>query len=243
MELEMKNNAIRRVSLIDGRTDTLCGRGKEGKRNEVTFYNPNGLAFDSISKHLYVADYFNHAIRRVSVKDGKVETLCGRNDEGGYHDGSFEESEFHCPSDVALNSSTEELYVTDCGNEVIRVISLKNRRVRTLCGTSQEEGYKDGLHNQAKFYYPLGIALDTCSNYLYVTDWNHVVRRVSLSGEVRVSILCGSPNLKGMRDGLTPKFNNPKGIVVDHHSSSLYVMDFGNDRVRKVIDRTKEQKL
>ena len=65
------------------------------------------------------------------------------------------------------------------------------------------------------------------------------MRRVSLSGEVRVSTVCGSPNKLGMRDGLQAEFKGPGGIVVDPHSYSLYMVDVGNHRVRRVIDRTR----
>ena len=236
------NNAIRRVNLIDGRVDTLCGNGKRGSKdgigNEATFNYPKGLAFDSISNYLYVADCNNNSIRRIILNERRVETLCGSGE--GYVDGSFEESKFYYPYDIVLNSSTEELYVSDCCNHVIRVISLKNRRVSTLCGTPQQEGYENGIHNQSKFKYPGGLGLDINSNCLYVTDGdNQVVRRISLSGEVRVSTLCGIVGKSGSRDGLNPTFNYPTGIVVDPHSQSLYVMDSNNNKVRKIIDRSR----
>jgi len=120
---------------------------------------------------------------------------------------------------------------------VIRVISLKNRRVSTLCGTPQQQGYENGIHSQSKFTYPRGLGLDINSNCLYVTDWNQVVRKISLSGEVRVSTLCGIEGKTGSRDGLNPTFNTPNGIVVDPHSQSLYLMDSESNKVRKIIDR------
>ena len=105
----------------------------------------------------------------------------------------------------------------------------------TLCGTPLQEGCEDGIHNQAKFNSPCGLGLDINSNCLYVTDANHVVRKVSLSGEVRVSTLCGIAGEYGNRDGLNPTFKFPKGIVVDSCSGSLYVMDSSNNKVRKIF--------
>ena len=138
----------------DGTTDTLCGKvgvfgRKDGIGNQTTFYHPNGLSFDSISQYLYVVDYYNHSIRRISVKDGRVETICGSG-ECGYLDGSFQESMFYSPYDVEWNSSTEELYVADMWNHVIRVVSMKERRVRTLCGIPGVRGYEDGIHKSIK---------------------------------------------------------------------------------------------
>ena len=139
--------------------------------------------------------------------------------------------------DIVLNSSTQELHVGDIWNQSIRVFSLKNRRVSTLCGIPKEPGYVDGIHNQSKFKSPRGLGLDINSNCLYVTDGNQVVRRISLSGEVRVSTLCGIVGAKGSRDGLNPTFLLLQGIIVDPHSQSLYVMDFVDHKVRKIIDR------
>ena len=44
-------------------------------------------------------------------------------------------------------------------NHIIRIISLKNRRVRTLCGTPQVEGFENGIHNQSKFRLSLRIRI------------------------------------------------------------------------------------
>ena len=72
-------------------------------------------------------------------------------------------------------------------------------------------------------------------------DDNYVVRRISLLGEVKVNTLCGIEGEEGSRDGFFPIFNNPRGIVVDSHSQSLYVMDYVNNKVRKIIDRNRMQ--
>ena len=74
---------------------------------------------------------------------------------------------------------------------------------------------------------------------MFVIVDNHVVRRISLLGEVKVNTLCGIEGKKGSRDGFFPTFNYPRGIVVDSHSQSLYVMDCGNNKVRKIIDRNR----
>jgi DNA-binding beta-propeller fold protein YncE len=173
------------------------------------------------------------------LSERRVETLCG-NGNSGYVDGSFEESMFNNPFDISFNSLTEELYVSDTNNHIIRIISLKNRRVKTLCGTPQVDGFENGIHNQAKFRSPYGLGLDINSNCLFVCDSrNHVVRRISLLGEVKVNTLCGIEGEKGSRDGLFPTFNYPNGIVVDSYSQSLYVMDYSNNKVRKIIDRNR----
>lgn len=235
------NHVIRSVSLLDGKVQTIYGtplkQGKlDGIGSETTFYRPRGLAFNSILKHLYVVDSSNHSIRRIILDERRVETLCGNGKEG-YKNGSLVESMFCYPCDITFNSLTEELYVSDEYNHIIRAISLKDKKVRTLCGTPGDKGYKDGIHNQAQFKHPLGLGLDTQSNYLYVCDRsNSTIRKISLSGEVTVNTLCGIEGKCGSKDGIFSTFASPLGIAVDPYSQFLYVIDYANHRIRKIMD-------
>lgn len=232
------NHVIKSVNLVDRKVDTLVGtHGENGRKDgigkETTFSYPYGLALDSISNFLYVADGNNHSIRRILLAEKRVETLCG-NEIAGLEDGSFEEARFYYPIDVAWNSKMQELYVSDSWNHIIRVISLRNKTVKTLCGTPWVKGYKNGISTQTKFNYPTGLGLDINSQNLYVSDKN-TIRKISLLGEVRVDALCGIPKVEGNKSGFFPTFSHPSGIVVDPHSHSLYVMDSCNHKVKKLI--------
>lgn len=240
------NDVIQSINLIDEKVTTIVGnpRGfgrKDGIGEEASFDHPCGLALDSISNFLYVADKINHAIRRVWLEEKRVETLCG-GECRGYADGSFEEAIFDGPHDIALNLETQELYVSDHWNHIIRVISLVNRTVSTLCGSPGVAGFENGTHTQAKFTFPRGLGLDSNSNCLYVSDdHTHVVRKISLSKEVKVDTLCGIIGKAGSKDGIFSTFYHPAGIVVDPYSQSLYVMDYDNNKIRKIIDKNRIQ--
>lgn len=124
-------DVIRKLDLIKGRVTTICGnanetRGsKDGIGKEALFNHPLGIALDSISNYLYVADNANHSIRRITLNERKVETLW----RGiyGCEDGLFENARFHRSYDIVLNSATQELYVSDTYTHVIRVLSLNDR--------------------------------------------------------------------------------------------------------------------
>lgn len=232
------NHEIRSVNLIDGRVTTMVGNSMEHRKVDgigikTTLYIPFGLAFDSISNVLYVAERNNHSIRRILLGEKRVETLCG-NGKCGYKDGQLKEAMFNRPCDIVLNSETQELYVSDSWNHAIRIVSLKNRIVSTLCGTPKEEGYENGSAEEAKFYYPSGLGFNAQSQRLYVTDDNHVVREISLSKKIKVDTLCGIANKKGNKDGLLPEFNCLKGITIDSHTQSLYLMDHENSAIKKI---------
>lgn len=238
---ESWNHTIRSVNLIDGRVRTLFGNPKQKGRKdgigkEATFHFPSGMAMDSISDFLYVADSHNHSIRKIILRERRVETLCGTK-QAGYKDGPFESAMFYHPCNIIWNSETQELYVSESRNHVIRILSLKERTVSTLCGTPEVAGYENGVLCETKFCHPVGLGLDSSSQYLYVTDYNQVIRKIPLSKKERASTLCGIVGERGSRDGLFPTFNLPRGIIVDPYSQSLYVLDFANDKVRKIIDR------
>lgn len=240
---DSRNCVIRKINLMDESVVTIvgqketCGR-EDGIGKEATFRAPCGLALDSVSNHLYVADVNNHSIRKIILNESRVETLCG-NGKWGYIDGSFEESMFDHPYDIALNFETKELYISDFGSHSIRVISLENRTVKTLCGTPGLEGHQNGDRAQAKFDWPKGLGLDIHSQCLYVSDDKHVIRKIFLSRGVMVATLCGQVGKKGTRDGILPLFDTPSGIVVNPYSQSLYIMDFQNHTVREVIDKNR----
>jgi sugar lactone lactonase YvrE len=72
------NHRIKMLSL-DGRVQTLAGDGQsgnvDGPRDRARFYEPGGIS--ATPSHLYIADTNNHAIRRMGLDDGQVETFIG----------------------------------------------------------------------------------------------------------------------------------------------------------------------
>lgn len=235
------NHVIRSVNLNDGSVTTIVGNsgihGKEdGIGKDATLNYPCGLILDSISNSLYVADSANHSIRRILLKEKRMETLCG-NGQAGHKDGTFEEAQFNYPWDIALHLETQELFVSDWHTHVIRVLSLKNKTVNTLCGIPKVSGCENGNRFQAKFYYPSALKLDRDLHCLYVTDFNHIVREISLSGDMKIVTLCGTTGITGKVDGFLSAFSFPEGIVVDSRSHILYILDTKNHKIRKMYNK------
>ncbi|NDE18371.1 hypothetical protein EBZ80_26005, partial [bacterium] len=74
---------------------------------------------------------------------------------------------------------TGNLYVADSGNNLIRklVSGSSGYTVSTIAGTNGS-GYINGPGLTAKFFYPLGITIDSSGN-LYVIDlFNKVIRKL-----------------------------------------------------------------
>jgi sugar lactone lactonase YvrE len=72
--------AIRKIS-PDGTVITLAGGDSvgfvDGDLKSARFNQPYGVALDAAQTTLYVADYLNHAIRRINLVLEKVDTLAG----------------------------------------------------------------------------------------------------------------------------------------------------------------------
>jgi hypothetical protein len=230
---DYNNEVVRKISPAGVVTNLAGMVGTTGTNNgtgtAARFNGPAGVAVDG-SGNVYVADYQNHAIRKISPA-GVVTTLAGRPGTSGTNNGTGTAARFSSPIGVAVDASGS-VYVGDAGNNAIRKIT-PGGVVTTLAGLVGTSGTNDGVGEAARFYFPEQVAVDG-SNYVYVADaGNFGIRKVAPDGTVTtLAGLCGK---SGSNDGTnsTARFNNPFGLAVDS-ASNLYVGDSGNQLIRKI---------
>jgi len=217
-----------------GPTGIYSGSFADGERGAARFNCPHGITIDTAG-NLYVTDYFNNRIRKVTPQ-GEVSTFAGgdsTNSDGDFADGQGSNARFAHPVGITIDTAGN-LYVADAGNNRIRKVTPEGE-VSTLAG-SDEMGFADGTGAAARFKCPYGIAIDAAGN-LYVADtYNNRIRKVTMQGEV--STLAGSDSPIGKLDfadgeGSVARFYNPRDIAVDA-AGNLYVADEGNSRIRKI---------
>jgi hypothetical protein len=94
-------------------------------------------------------------------------------------------------------------------------------------------GSADGTGSEAKFYNPLGVAVDTSGNVFVADSENDTIREVSAAGIV--TTLVGLPGVYGSANGTNSAalFHQPTNVAVDNEGN-LFVADFSNQAIRKV---------
>ena len=75
------------------------------------FYDPFGISIDQ-ENNLYVGEYFNPALRKISTQSGQVNTIAGSS-SGGYVDGFGYLSQFTQSLDIRTNDAGSLLIVAD----------------------------------------------------------------------------------------------------------------------------------
>jgi DNA-binding beta-propeller fold protein YncE len=141
------------------------------------------------------------------------------------------EARFNRPNGIAVDSDGN-LVVADTGNQTIRRIG-PDRRVSTIAGRAGSAGSTDGRGEEARFNQPRGVAVDS-KGVVYVADTgNHVIRKISATGDV--TTLAGAAGQFGSADGegREARFYGPAALAVDE-AGTLWVADSSNDTIRKI---------
>ncbi len=242
---------IRKIN-SSGIISTFAGNGIAGFMGDgglainASLSNSFGLAIDSIG-NIYIADTGNNRVRKVDTT-GIITTFAGTGTNGYSGDGGLAINAslggpYYIEFDLAGNLYTVET------NHTIRKIN-KVGIISTVAGIDSA-GYSGdgGLATNAKLNLPLGIAFDASGNLFIADAYNHVVRKVNLSGIISTVVGNGTgngtPNGSFSGDGgpaLSAGLNNPAGLSFDY-AGDLYIADGNNNRIRKVTLATGVEKF
>ena len=237
---DTKNNLVLVLLANDSKLEIYAGLGSIGwydnsnNLRDAEFYYPHGLAFSQDGESLFVADAFNHVIRRIT--QGKVETVAGTGFPG-LKDGPLLNATFYQPKAVVCDGQGN-LYVADTLNHVIRKINLATRIVSTVVGNPNGiAGFKDGKAPASQLSVPTALSLASDDSVLFIAEYaNHAIRSWNIASNT-VKTLAGT-GYPGFQDGNTnATFRYPSGLAFDNNNNLLYISDTGNHAIR-VIDLT-----
>jgi sugar lactone lactonase YvrE len=241
------NNTIRSVrlglsdSLLPGDcvVSTIAGASGgpayvDNTRGDLArFSAPQGIAVNEAGG-ICMSEISGNRIRRLhfiggdpgSATNWRVSLVAGNttspNGLSGTTDANGSFARFNNPGHLAMDLSGN-IYVADINNHRVRKINPEND-VTTLAGSTF--GYLDATGTNALFIQPAGVAVDG-SGYLYVSEANHRIRRISPSGVVTTVAGTGS-SFPGDIDGPghLATFYFPQGMALDR-SGNLFVASGG----------------
>jgi trimeric autotransporter adhesin len=235
---DQNNNRVRKVA-PSGFISTFAGNGTAGYSGDggaataAKLYYPTGVAVDG-SGNVYIADYFNHRIRKVDPS-GVISTIAGNSNVGYSGDGgAATAAKLYYPLGVAVDGSGN-VYIADEDNHRIRKVNPLGI-ISTIAGNGTV-GYSGdgGAATAAELDDPTGVAVDGSGNVYIADQANSVIRKVDLSGVI--STFAGNGTFGYSGDGgvaIAAQLNHPAGVAVDG-SGNVYIADYYNNRIRKVI--------
>jgi DNA-binding beta-propeller fold protein YncE len=131
---DAESNAIRSVALPPVNTVTTLAGGdlfefgdRDGTGDAARLQHPLGVAVHD--GRVIIADTYNHKIKLLDPRSGKVSTLAGTG-VPGHHDGAAGRAQFHEPGGVSVAGHI--VFVADTNNHAIRTIDLRSSAVSTL---------------------------------------------------------------------------------------------------------------
>ncbi len=211
------NNVVRKVS--GGVTVTVAGTGAagfngfSGNATSIQLSSPWGVAVDT-SGNLYIADYGNDAIRKVS--SGVLTTLFSLQGLG--------------PTGVAVDG-TGNLYLASFNNNIVGLVPSA-----TVFAGSSVAGYAgdNGPATSALLNGPANVAVDP-AGVVYITDYfNHVVRKVAAG--IITTVAGGPQGFVGDNGPATGALLfTPTGTAIGP-AGEVYVVDSNHNLVRKLAN-------
>jgi len=233
------NNTIRKVT-PDGDVTTLAGAPSpappghvDGIGSDARFNGPYGVAVNADGTLLYVADNKSDTIRKITfTTNGEASVITFAGDAThppGSNNGTGAGARFDRPAGVALDNFGN-LYVADSLNDTVRKIT-PNAVVTTPAGLAGCPGSVDATGNEARFWFPKGVAVDSACNVYIGDSFNNLLRKITPDG--KVTTLAGSPGRAGALDGpgSIARFNQPAGTAIDK-AGRLFVVDGTNSTIR-----------
>ena len=214
---------------------TASYSGDNGAATAAGLNIPAGIDLDAFG-NIYITEFSNHCIRKVTASTGIITTVAGNGTAGYSGDNSAATAaELNYPYDVAVNASGN-VYIVDCYNNRIRRVDVTTGIITTIAGNGTA-GYSgdNGAATAAQLNYPTGVTLDVAGNIYIADNGNQRIRKINATTGIITTIAGnGTAGYSGDNGAATAAgLLSPKDAVFDV-SGNIYIADNGNNRIRKV---------
>ncbi len=219
------NSRIRKIDTA-GNISTIAGNGNRGysgdggKASDASLYFPAGLAIDS-KGDLYIADYGNATVRKVTISTGVISTVAGI----GYSvfgaatgdGGPATKAYLELPHSVAVDAAGN-IYIGDIGSSSIRKVGTDGK-----------------INTYLSNFVAQNFALDS-AGVVYFADYRTNTVQKVLPGGITKLWIGGNGTSGWSGDGgpaTAAQFNLPYGVAVDA-SGNVFVADAANAIIREL---------
>ncbi|MCR9198721.1 MAG: hypothetical protein NXI04_08765 [Planctomycetaceae bacterium] len=214
-------------------------KGDDGPLGDATF---NGMHNCAVTPNgdVYIADTWNHCIRRIDAATGNVNRFAGTGESGFSGDGgpalNAQFSDIMC---VTLTPDADVLHVVDIGNRRIRAIDLATGLTTSIAGNGTRGVPEDGaIATAAPLVDPRAVAADTNGNLYILERGGHALRVVRPNRTIHTVAGNGE---KGFVDGrgTQAQFDSPKHLCVAP-DNRVYIADDRNAAIRRFDPDTQQ---
>ena len=223
------------VTSLDGDLRQIFGSGQEalidGPAHASAFNHPQGMTLDG--EVLYVADTENHAIRKVNLVSGTVETVAGTGKQGHNRNkrGPAISSDLCSPYDLIHYNGT--VYIAMAGIHQLWSLDAKEGLIGPFAGDGGE-AITDGPLGSAQLAQPCGITTDGVRLYFADSETSSIrCADIDPTGNVR-TIVGLDLFVFGDADGSDHNVRLQHPIGITYYDSDLYVTDTYNHKIKRV---------
>lgn len=227
------SNAVTKNFSIDvyspGQAYPVAGTGTSGyngdNRQALTaeLDKPSGVAADSLG-NIFIADTYNHRIRRVDAVTSNITTICGDSNPGSTGDGGPAiNARLNFPRALWIDGANN-IYIADSANHVIRRINASNNVISRIAG-NYVGGFSgdNGPATSAQLNNPHGVCVAPNGDVYIADTENFRVRRVA-AGSGTITTFAGSGSAVHSGDGgpaTSAGFNYVSSVALDSAGNVL----------------------
>jgi GGDEF domain-containing protein len=203
---------------------------------QARLWEPQAIDVDESGK-VYIADQNNNSIL---IYDGcTVSKIAGTGLFGYSGDGSSGNCAM-LNKPTGLTVFNDKLYITDTGNDAVRLLDLKTGIISTFAGNS-EAGYSGdgGLATDACLNKPGGVVADNEGN-IYINDIaNNVIRKVDRQNIITTFAGTGQYGYLGdSGQAAQATFAEIYGLGINRRKGCIYLADYFNHCIREINIKT-----
>jgi cysteine-rich repeat protein len=242
---DTSHHRVRRVDAQTGVITTVAGSGNPGYGGDggpaaaAQLNNPHDVAVDDLG-NVFIADSYNHRIRRVDSQTGIITTFAGTGVPGFSSDGIAATSAHIGAAQGLFVDGARNVFIADTSNQRIRRVDAQTGVISTVAGTGDYGGNGDnGPATSAELAAPRDVFVDALGNLLIADTYNHRIRRVDSESGILTTVV-GTGTAGGTGDGgpaTAATLHAPHAVFVDA-GGGLIIADYLNSRVRRVAGGT-----